>query len=447
MIDHTHDPSLQSWVRDANGHPDFPIQNLPVGVFSPLAGAPRGGIAIGDHILDLRALHEAELLDDEAQAALHACIGPTLNGFFAMGTAPRRALRDAVSALLQEGSDERPYLLHRAASCMMYMPARVGDYTDFYAGIHHATNAGRLFRPDAPLMPNYKWAPIAYHGRASTLRLSGEVRRPAGQRKPARETEPTFGPSRNLDYELELGVWIGQGNAPGTSIPIEHAAEHIAGYCLLNDWSARDIQGWEYQPLGPFLGKSFCTTISAWVVTPEALAPFRTAQAPRPDGDPAPLPYLSDADDQAAGALAIELEVLLRTDAMRAQKMGAHRLSIGDATHLYLDPGTDGRASREQRLQPQSGRPVRHRHYFGADCRRVRVAAGDHPGRPVAPHHAIRRGAALFGGRRRGRAAGAGAQAGSGVDRFRRVPRRRRGRLVRMALPGGCVNVFFGLRA
>ncbi len=338
MIDHTHDPSLQSWVRDANGHPDFPIQNLPIGVFSPLAGAPRGGIAIGDHILDLRALHEAELLDDEAQAALHACVGPALNGFFAMGAAPRRALRDAVSALLQEGSDERPYLLHRAAGCMMYMPARVGDYTDFYAGIHHATNAGRLFRPDAPLMPNYKWVPVAYHGRASTLRLSGEVRRPAGQRKPARDTEPTFGPSRNLDYELELGVWIGPGNAPGTSIPIGQAAEHIAGYCLLNDWSARDIQGWEYQPLGPFLGKSFCTTISAWVVTPEALAPFRTAQAPRPDGDPAPLPYLWDAADQAGGALAVELEVLLRTQAMREQKMGAHRLSIGDAMHLYWTP-------------------------------------------------------------------------------------------------------------
>jgi fumarylacetoacetase len=221
---------------------------------------------------------------------------------------------------------------------MMYMPARVGDYTDFYAGIHHATNAGRLFRPDAPLMPNYKWVPVAYHGRASTLRLSGEVRRPAGQRKPARDTEPTFGPSRNLDYELELGVWIGPGNAPGTSIPIGQAAEHIAGYCLLNDWSARDIQGWEYQPLGPFLGKSFCTTISAWVVTPEALAPFRTAQAPRPDGDPAPLPYLWDAADQAGGALAVELEVLLRTRAMREQKMGAHRLSIGDATHLYWTP-------------------------------------------------------------------------------------------------------------
>ena len=323
-IDHTHDPSLHSWVTDANGHPDFPIQNLPLGVFSPLAGSPRGGIAIGEHILDLRALHEAELLDDEAQAAL--------------GAAPRRALRDAVSTLLQEGSDERPHLLHRAADCIMYLPARIGDYTDFYAGIHHATTVGGLFRPDNPLMPNYKHIPIAYHGRASSVRVSGEVRRPNGQRKPAKDPAPSFGPSRNLDYELELGIWIGPGNAAGAAIPIGEAGDHIAGYCLLNDWSARDIQGWEYQPLGPFLGKSFCTTISAWIVTPEALAPYRVAQPARPDGDPAPMPYLLDEADQGAGALDIELEVLLTTREMRRRKLGAHRLSIGSSTDLYWTP-------------------------------------------------------------------------------------------------------------
>jgi fumarylacetoacetase len=337
-VDHTHDPALQSWVADANGHTDFPIQNLPLGVFSPLAGSPRGGIAIGDHILDLRALHEAELLDDEAQAALAACTGPTLNPFLAMGAAARQALRDAVSALLQEGSDEREHLLHKAADCLMYLPAAIGDYSDFYAGIHHATAVGRLFRPDAPLMPNYKHMPIAYHGRASSIRLSGEVRRPNGQRKPANETVPSFGPSRNLDYELEMGVWIGPGNAPGSPIPIGEAAGHIAGFCLLNDWSARDIQGWEYQPLGPFLAKSFCTTISAWMVTPEALAPFRVAQPARPEGDPAPLPYLHDEADQAGGALGIELEVLLLTQAMRKQKLGAHRLSVGSALDLYWTP-------------------------------------------------------------------------------------------------------------
>jgi fumarylacetoacetase len=338
ILDHTHDPSLQSWVRDANGHSDFPIQNLPLGVFSPLAGSPRGGIAIGHHILDLRALYDADLLDDEAQVGLSACIGPTLNGFLAMGAAPRRALRDAVSALLQEGSDERPHLLHRSEECILYVPATIGDYTDFYAGIHHATAVGRLFRPDAPLLPNYKYVPIGYHGRASSIRVSGEVRRPNGQRKPASDTVPSFGPSRNLDYEMEMGVWIGPGNAPGAPIPIDEAADHIAGFCLLNDWSARDIQGWEYQPLGPFLAKSFCTTISAWIVTPEALAPYRIAQAPRPDGDPAPLPYLHAEADQAAGALQIELEVLLLTQAMRKQRLGAHRLSLGSATDLYWTP-------------------------------------------------------------------------------------------------------------
>jgi fumarylacetoacetase len=338
ILDHTHDPSLQSWVRDANGHSDFPIQNLPLGVFSPLAGSPRGGIAIGNHILDLRALYDADLLDDEAQVGLSACIGPTLNGFLAMGAAPRRALRDAVSALLQEGSDERPHLLHRSEECILYVPATIGDYTDFYAGIHHATAVGRLFRPDAPLLPNYKYVPIGYHGRASSIRVSGEVRRPNGQRKPASDTVPSFGPSRNLDYEMEMGVWIGPGNAPGAPIPIDEAADHIAGFCLLNDWSARDIQGWEYQPLGPFLAKSFCTTISAWIVTPEALAPYRIAQAPRPDGDPAPLPYLHAEADQAAGALQIELEVLLLTQAMRKQRLGAHRLSLGSATDLYWTP-------------------------------------------------------------------------------------------------------------
>jgi len=338
-IDHTHDPSLQSWVASANGHADFPIQNLPFGVFGPLAGAPRGGIAIGDMILDLRAVHEEGLLDEEAQAAAHACIGPSLNPFLALGGPPRIALRDAVSALLQEGSDERPHLLHRAEDCILYLPAHVGDYTDFYAGIYHAEAVGKLFRPDAPLPPNYKWVPIGYHGRASSLRPSGaEVRRPNGQRKPASEPLPSYGPSRNLDYELELGIWVGPGNALGTAIPIGDAPGHIAGFCLLNDWSARDIQGWESQPLGPFLAKSFCTTVSPWIVTPEALAPFRSAQPSRPSGDPAPLPYLHDTTDQDGGALDLELEVLLITSAMRKQGLAPHRLSIGSSRSLYWTP-------------------------------------------------------------------------------------------------------------
>ena len=338
-LDHTHDPGLRSWVPSADGHPDFPIQNLPLGVFGPLAGAPRGGVAIGERILDLRALHDAGLLDDEAQAACHACTGPTLNPFLALGAGPRRALRDAVSALLAEGSDERPALLHRAADCLLYMPAHVGDYTDFYAGIHHATNVGRLFRPDDPLLPNYKWVPIGYHGRASSVRPSGAgVRRPNGQRKPGAETVPSFGPSERLDYELELGIWVGPGNALGTPVPIGEAAGHIAGYCLLNDWSARDIQAWEYQPLGPFLAKSFQTTISPWIVTPEALAPFRVPQPARPEGDPAPLPHLLDEADRQAGALDLELEVLLLTSGMRERGMAPHRLSLSNALHLYWTP-------------------------------------------------------------------------------------------------------------
>ena len=338
MIDHTHDPTLTSWVECANGHADFPIQNLPFGVFSPLAGAPRGGIAIGDMILDLRALHEEALLDEEAQGVAHTCIGPSLNPFLALGAGPRRALRDAVSALLADGSNPRPHLLHRAADCILYLPAHVGDYTDFYAGIHHAENVGAMLRPDAPLMPNYKWLPVGYHGRASTLRPPGEVRRPNGQRKPASEATPSFGPSRALDYELELAVWVGPGSAIGTSVPIGQAHEHIAGYSLLNDWSARDIQGWEYQPLGPFLGKSFCTTVSPWLITPEALAPFRVAQAPRDPADPALLPYLSDAQDQAAGALGLVVEVLISTLQMRKASMAPHGVSSGSSTALYWTP-------------------------------------------------------------------------------------------------------------
>ena len=334
-IDHTHDAALRSWVASANGHQDFPIQNLPHGVFSPANGSPRGGIAIGDMILDVAALTQAGLLSGDAAEAAGA---PTLNAFFAQPAGARRALRHAVSALLAEGIPERREFLHAAAACHMHLPATIGDYTDFYAGIHHATNVGRLFRPDAPLMPNYKYVPIGYHGRASSLTVGAEVRRPNGQRRPGNEGTPTYGPSRNLDYEMEMGVWIGPGNALGTTVPIAAAAEHISGYCLLNDWSARDIQGWEYQPLGPFLAKSFCTTISPWIVTPEALAPFRVAQLPRPAGDPAPLAYLFDEADQATGALDIELEVLLSTPAMKRQRLAAHRLSLGTATALYWTP-------------------------------------------------------------------------------------------------------------
>lgn len=336
-LDATHNPALRSWVQMADGHPDFPIQNLPHGVFSPpAAGEPRGGVAIGDSILDLKAALAAGLLKGEAAEAAAA---PSLNAFFALGAAPRRALRQRLSAMLEEGSADRgaaSACLHPAADCTLHMPARIGDYTDFYVGIHHATNIGKVFRPDNPLLPNYKYVPIGYHGRASSVRPSGtDVRRPKGQLKAADADVPRFAPCERLDYELELGIWIGPGNKLGESIPVGQAEAHVAGYCLLNDWSARDIQAWEYQPLGPFLAKNFGSTISPWVVTPEALAPFRIAQPSRPQGDPAPLPYLLDEADQRYGAFDLGLEVLILTPAMRQQGLAPHRLSLSNARYMY----------------------------------------------------------------------------------------------------------------
>ncbi|WP_332686389.1 fumarylacetoacetase [Bosea sp. (in: a-proteobacteria)] len=341
--DASHAPTLRSWVASANGHGEFPIQNLPHGVFSPPGQEPRGGVAIGDEILDLAALLTSGLCTGELQPVLAAAAQPELNGFLALGAPARRALRARLSQLLAKGAPEQGRLeamLHRSADCSMSLPARIGDYTDFYAGIHHATNIGALFRPENPLLPNYKHVPIGYHGRASSIRPSGSaVTRPNGQRKRPDEAAPSFGPCRSLDYELELGIWIGSGNGLGEPIAIDAAAQHIAGLCLLNDWSARDIQAWEYQPLGPFLAKSFTTTISPWIVTAEALAPFRIAQPPRPEGDPAPLPYLLGEADQREGAFAIDFEVLLLTPAMREKEQPPHRLSRGASHDLYWTIG------------------------------------------------------------------------------------------------------------
>ena len=330
-IDETHDPGLQSWVGSANGHPDFPIQNLPLGVFSVGATEARIGVAIGDSVLDLKAIAAADLLDDHWKLAFS--LG-SLNAWFAHGPEHRTAFRQRLSELLSQDNCRgavEPHLYGRER-VTMHLPCVIGDYTDFYVGIHHATNVGRQFRPDNPLLPNYKYVPIGYHGRASSVRVSGEpVIRPNGQRKPPEADEPEYGPSRRLDYELELGIFIGRGNELGQPIPIGEAADHIAGYCLLNDWSARDLQAWEYQPLGPFLAKNFLTSISPWVVTPEALAPFRRPMPPRPRGDPAPLTYLHDAADWQSGGLGIQLEVTLVTGAMREQGLPPHVLSKGEA--------------------------------------------------------------------------------------------------------------------
>lgn len=343
-IDKTHDRKRQSWVTSANGHPDFPIQNLPIGIFSPPGSSERrGGIAIGEMILDLTVAAEVECLRGEAREAAEATASGSLNELFALGAVPRQILREQISELLcAQGKDRERIeqisgrILHRATDCVLHLPARVGDYTDFYVGIHHATNVGKLFRPDTPLLPNYKHVPIGYHGRSSSIVLSGTpVRRPSGQWKAPDAVTPSFGLSRRLDYELEFGIWIGSGNILGEFIPISEAERHIAGFCLLNDWSARDIQSWEYQPLGPFLAKNFATTISPWVISPEALIPFRTAQYPRSEGEPQPLPHLWDDRDQREGALDLDLEVLLVTSGLREKKRPPYRIALSSTRHMY----------------------------------------------------------------------------------------------------------------
>ncbi|MEP7129973.1 MAG: fumarylacetoacetase [Sphingomicrobium sp.] len=325
MTDETLDPARVSWVASAAGS-DFPIQNLPLGIFSEAKGRRRPGVAIGDYVLDLAAI--ADLLDDGWREELSQ---PVLNAWLARGPEAHRELRLRLSELLSDERyrDDVEAQLIGQSEVRLHVPCLIGDYTDFYVGIHHATNVGKQFRPDNPLLPNYKYVPIGYHGRASSVRASGEpVIRPSGQRKAPDADAPEFGPSRCLDYELELGIWIGRGNELGTPISIGQADEHIAGFCLLNDWSARDLQAWEYQPLGPFLAKNFLTSVSPWVVSPQALAPFRKPMPPRPAGDPQPLPYLQESGD---GALAIQLEVTLSTEQMRSAGLPLHILSRGSA--------------------------------------------------------------------------------------------------------------------
>jgi fumarylacetoacetase len=342
VLDETHDAGRQSWVASARGHGEFPIQNLPFGIFRPSGdGAARGGVAIGDMIFDLRAGLAAGLFSGDAAEAAEAGSGATLNPLMARGAGPRTALRKRLSALLAEGAPERARIestavLHEASSCTMRLPAAIGNFTDFFAGIHHARNGGMRRDPNNPLNPNYKYVPVAYHSRASSVRPSGvPVRRPHGQTKAPEAAAPGFGPAQKLDYELELAVWIGPGNAQGEPIPIAGAAAHIFGLGLVNDWSARDVQGWESQPLGPFLGKNFGSTVSPWIVTSEALAPFRVVQPPRPEADPRPLPYLWDDADQREGAFDISLEAFLLTEGLRAKGLPPHRMSASNTQDLY----------------------------------------------------------------------------------------------------------------
>jgi fumarylacetoacetase len=347
-IDETHDAQRRSWVESANDkESDFPIQNLPLGIFSR-AGlkSHRFGIAIGDSIFDVGAARELGLLTGPAAQAAELGGNGTLNALFAAGQTPLRALRRRVFALLDQQSEDgqqaqaqRERLLHPMADCQMHLPTAVGNYTDFFAGIYHARAAGALMSPDNPLPANYKWVPIAYHGRASSVRASGTpIRRPRGQRVASAGSPPVFGPSQRLDFELEMGFYVGAGNALGEPIPLAQAAEHIVGFTLLNDWSARDVQIWEMVPLGPFLGKNFGTSVSPWVVTAQALAPFRTAAMERPASDPQPLDYLRDGTDQSHGGLDVALSVLLSTGKMRAQHEGPVEILSSNARHLYWTP-------------------------------------------------------------------------------------------------------------
>jgi len=348
-IDATHDVSLRSWVQSAHAEgSDFTIQNLPLGAFRSAGGSAgaRIGVAIGDKVLDLAHAREAGWLDGLHVDAVEACGEPTLTPLFAVGRPALTALRARISAILRadtpEGARARgdSSLTIPMSEVEMVLPAAVGDYTDFYASIDHATNVGKMFRPDNPLLPNYRHVPIGYHGRASSLVVSGTpVRRPHGQTVSAPDGPPVFGPSARMDYELEVGAFVAAGNALGAAIPLGEAESHIAGLVLVNDWSARDVQTWEYQPLGPFLSKSFATTVSPWVVTLDALAPFRAPARPRAAGEPVALPYLTNARDQASGGVALTLEVWLRTERMREAGTAAVRLSRGGFTGMYWTLG------------------------------------------------------------------------------------------------------------
>lgn len=337
----THDPALTSWVESANvENCDFPIQNLPFAVFRRAGSneAFRGGVAIGDQVLDLGAVADKGLFDGDAAIAAKACAQSRLNDFMGMGKQYWSALRLALSEGLTSGADAQSAL----SGCLVAMtdveydlPCHIGDYTDFYTSIHHATSVGSLFRPDNPLLPNYKWVPIGYHGRSSSIEVSGQqFHRPKGQTKPPTAETPSLGPCKRLDYELEVGIYIGKGNDLGSAIGLDDADDHVFGLCLFNDWSARDIQAWEYQPLGPFLAKNFASTVSPWIVTNEALAPFRTSWS-RDAADPQPLDYLASGNNSEHGAYDMSLEVLVETSKMRDESATPAKLSESNFSHSY----------------------------------------------------------------------------------------------------------------
>ncbi|HEX8925270.1 MAG TPA: fumarylacetoacetase [Terriglobales bacterium] len=339
-LNETHDPKARSWIESANApETDFPLQNLPFGVFTHRNASGSIGVAIGDQVLDLCTCACNGLLIGVDEITVEACQEDQLNLLMSVGSARWSALRKAIFLMLRDDSAQREEASKRllpASDVQMLLPAAIGDYTDFYASIFHARNVGALFRPDNPLLPNYRWVPIGYHGRASSIVPSGTpIKRPKGQTRAPESDAPQVGPSKRLDYELEVGVLVGPGNEQGEPVAINDASEHVFGYCLVNDWSARDIQAWEYQPLGPFLAKSFATTLSPWVVTAEALAPFRCAPLSRSADDPQPLPYLLSEDDQQRGGVNISLEVLISSRKMREANCAPVRLSRGNFRDMY----------------------------------------------------------------------------------------------------------------
>lgn len=336
-INETHDPNLRSWVESANDpNTDFPIQNLPFCMYSTGSNAPRPGVVIGDFVASLNILVE-EVFD---QSHFNFSLDRPFD-LSSIRPEQTEALRRELVGIFREDFiyAERELIektMKAVSEVTFSPPCSIGDYTDFYCSIFHATNVGSMFRPDAPLMPNYKYVPIGYHGRASSIVVSGtDIKRPHGQNRSDAEKPPVFIPAKNLDYEMELGFFVGQGNELGKSIPIAEAEKHIFGMCLVNDWSARDIQAWEYQPLGPFLAKNFATTISPFVVTMEALAPFRTPAFERPEGDPQPLDYLNDPQNQKSGGLDINLEVYIQTQKMRDESIEPYLLSRSNTKDLY----------------------------------------------------------------------------------------------------------------
>lgn len=342
-LDETHDPNAQSWLASANHGGEFPIQNLPFAIFRRRGSTEsfRGGVAIGDQIIDLGALAARQVFQEQAAQGILAGARTSLNTLMQLGPEVANAVRRALFAGLLRNSrlqDALEACLVPQGEAQYSLPAHIGDYTDFYTSIHHATAVGRMMRPDHPLMPNYQWIPIGYHGRVSSIGVSGQTfHRPRGQRLPAGATQPVVTPAERMDYELELGVFVGRGNAPGAPVPMAQAEAHIFGLCLLNDWSARDIQAWEYQPLGPFLAKNFATTISPWIVTMRALAPFRVAWS-RPAAAAAPLEYLDSPSNRDCGAIDIRLEALIQSAAMHARNEAPHRLSSTSFRHAYWTP-------------------------------------------------------------------------------------------------------------